>query len=552
MRKFLSVVRWLVLLGLCTAMSPRVLAQQSVPVSWQSGLSSSRPSTCNVGQGWISTDIQQLYVCVSGTWSSVGGENPPSSSSTVLAAPAQGLVQSATGQNGTDGAIPAVALVNNVAAGNMLLACEAGVVSTTPTVSVTDTLGNSWTALPAAGQSGATTPQIQCFMATAAASGADSAQFTISGTASYITVFFAEYTGVNTFDQAASAAATSSGNIATTHNNEMLVAIGTSNLPGNGVYPLMQPGAGYALRAPAVNGTSAGVSIGSLLEDGSAPTSGTYSASFNQGGYNTGNAYPLIQLLSFYSSSAPQPSFRPLAWSDLPSKPLNLNCNNFSFELGCFSMQSPLSIGDVPSRISFYTQSCNEGIFNSSNPLYSPICIEVPTIQSGDEMRLMWLAAGGNSTNCVSGWRIDGDGYFVWDGSCGLALTMPLTQIFGELRISNSQDTAEDDLLIGPSAAKTGGAVIADMYDSADTEFFKAPDLESVSNPPQFPIGATFSGGPVVLSKFTVSTLPSASTWGAGAMVIVTDATTFTVGTCTGGGSDTMIAVSNGSTWSCH
>jgi len=51
---------------------------------------------------------------------------------------------------------------------------------------------------------------------------------------------------------------------------------------------------------------------------------------------------------------------------------------------------------------------------------------------------------------------------------------------------------------------------------------------------------------------FTISGLPSASTAGAGAMVVVTDATTFTPGTCTGGGSDYMIAVSNGSTWSCH
>jgi len=53
-------------------------------------------------------------------------------------------------------------------------------------------------------------------------------------------------------------------------------------------------------------------------------------------------------------------------------------------------------------------------------------------------------------------------------------------------------------------------------------------------------------------AKYTVSTLPSASTWGAGATVLVTDAATFTVGACTGGGSDTMIAVSNGTSWSCH
>ena len=51
---------------------------------------------------------------------------------------------------------------------------------------------------------------------------------------------------------------------------------------------------------------------------------------------------------------------------------------------------------------------------------------------------------------------------------------------------------------------------------------------------------------------YTVSTLPSASSVLAGTQLEVSDATTFTPGTCTGGGSDYMIAVSNGSSWSCH
>jgi hypothetical protein len=54
------------------------------------------------------------------------------------------------------------------------------------------------------------------------------------------------------------------------------------------------------------------------------------------------------------------------------------------------------------------------------------------------------------------------------------------------------------------------------------------------------------------LAVYSVSSLPSAATLGAGTQVVVTDATTFTPGACTGGGSDTMIAVSNGSSWSCH
>jgi hypothetical protein len=32
----------------------------------------------------------------------------------------------------------------------------------------------------------------------------------------------------------------------------------------------------------------------------------------------------------------------------------------------------------------------------------------------------------------------------------------------------------------------------------------------------------------------------------------VSDATSYTAGTCTGSGSDYMIAITNGSSWSCH
>jgi hypothetical protein len=58
--------------------------------------------------------------------------------------------------------------------------------------------------------------------------------------------------------------------------------------------------------------------------------------------------------------------------------------------------------------------------------------------------------------------------------------------------------------------------------------------------------------GALRLNIYTIATLPSAATAGAGTQVTVSDATTFTPGTCTGGGSDYMIAISNGTTWSCH
>jgi hypothetical protein len=51
---------------------------------------------------------------------------------------------------------------------------------------------------------------------------------------------------------------------------------------------------------------------------------------------------------------------------------------------------------------------------------------------------------------------------------------------------------------------------------------------------------------------YTVSTLPAASGLPAGTQLVVSDAATFTPGTCTGSGSDYMIAITNGSSWSCH
>jgi hypothetical protein len=62
----------------------------------------------------------------------------------------------------------------------------------------------------------------------------------------------------------------------------------------------------------------------------------------------------------------------------------------------------------------------------------------------------------------------------------------------------------------------------------------------------------TVNAGALQSKVYTVSTLPSASSLTAGTQVTVSDSTNFTPGTCTGGGSDYMIAITNGSLWSCH
>lgn len=54
----------------------------------------------------------------------------------------------------------------------------------------------------------------------------------------------------------------------------------------------------------------------------------------------------------------------------------------------------------------------------------------------------------------------------------------------------------------------------------------------------------------ITAATYTVATLPTSPA--KGEMVIVTDAASYVAGLCTGGGSDTMIAVYNGSAWTCH
>jgi hypothetical protein len=212
------------------------------------------------------------------------------------------------------------------------------------------------------------------------------------------------------------------------------------------------------------------------------------------------------------------------------------------------SVTYPLSFpGPIPVVFNIAGGQGNQ--LNSKAPMYWIITGE----QAQDTTPMFEMQTDQTSAEpCFFSDRMDGDGFNVFYGTCSLALANPLSNFFGGVLITNNQKTANDDFDIGPSSTKTGGAVIARWQDTASTVFFLATDIESVSNPPQFPIGLSAVGGPVKLSHFTVATLPSASTWGAGAIVIVTDATTFTVGTCTGGGSDTMIAVSNGTSWTCH
>lgn len=70
MRKLL----FLLLLLFC---APVGRAQTSAPVSWQSGLAAQKPPTCQLGQGWVSTDTGAMSVCSQGAWVSSGSSSLP-------------------------------------------------------------------------------------------------------------------------------------------------------------------------------------------------------------------------------------------------------------------------------------------------------------------------------------------------------------------------------------------------------------------------------------------------------------------------------------------
>lgn len=459
------------------------------------------------------------------------GVPAPTSPSTTFLAPQQGLIQANEAPNGGSGSIPAVAMVNNVVAGDLLLACELGHINAAATIGVTDTQVNTWTALPFAGTTGAGgTSEIQCFRAIANSSGPDSMQITMSGPTVFdLNLLFAEYTGVTILDQTTSASSTASGNITTTQNNELLVTLAVTANTGVGSIPIViSAGGTQTLRFRFQNTGSSETPSAALLEDSTAKMAGTYSASFNQGGIATN---PTIQIMSFYSPAPLTSTNRPIAWSDLQQQPLNLSCSLSYVE--CFSVQynsGPVSSG-----------AFGPPIFSSSGAacFSAPAgCFYIPVINSGDDDYLWNVSTGGPSTHCSFAGRMDGDGFYVLGGvpspnlNCSLALVEPNITSFGGLVTQDNQDTTHPDLQIGPSSAKTAGAPLVNGKDSAGTTWLNVPDLQTKNNPPQFPLGIT-SGGFTATGTQTISgcslTVPLGGAWAGSFKSGITGTCTITI-----------------------
>jgi len=109
------------------------------------------------------------------------------------------------------------------------------------------------------------------------------------------------------------------------------------------------------------------------------------------------------------------------------------------------------------------------------------------------------------------------------------------------------------DLYLTPANGASGSENVFYITGNVTSLTLDGTQTPNSGTPPTTNSAMAYSIGPtgVSLLPYTVATLPAAATY-AYQEVIVTDATTYTVGTCTGGGSDTMLAVSNGTSWSCH
>jgi hypothetical protein len=141
-----------------------------------------------------------------------------------------------------------------------------------------------------------------------------------------------------------------------------------------------------------------------------------------------------------------------------------------------------------------------------------------------------------------------GTGTFTSGFNCNAtSITSGSTYPFGCLvagpRTSSGATTSMDAYFV----ARNGSAVLVPYALFSTVDGFGNAELTTNSALNVLQVGKLN-----IAATFTVATLPSAVTATAGTVVVVTDATTFTPGTCTGGGADTMLAVSNGTTWSCH
>ena len=223
-------------------------------------------------------------------------------------------------------------------------------------------------------------------------------------------------------------------------------------------------------------------------------------------------------------------------------------------------------------NVYFGTSSGGEAHYFNSTTVTNGTCTYTLTTTSmevsgspqpvGNAMR-SWLTAENNGVSCL----FCGKGHGFGSGFLGiglnqaqytaaLGLTGPFVD-FGVPFLAPTVSTGSSP----PTACGTATGCIA-LAEASTTGTPIAGQTYCRSDSTTHQILCSYNGGAeqvlgMLTGLYTVSSgsghpaLPSASTV-PNATAIVTDASTFSVGTCTGGGSDTMIAVSDGTAWSCH
>ena len=192
---------------------------------------------------------------------------------------------------------------------------------------------------------------------------------------------------------------------------------------------------------------------------------------------------------------------------------LTISCfANGGLGLPCVSLTIPSSLGDLVTSTKFYSPSDAGLPFGSQT---TPIVMNIPALTNTETARVFSLTNNGVA-NCNWGIRVDGDSNVVFDGTCGLSISNPLTQNFGGFTIINNQNTAATDLSINSAGCSTcskiAGAVTVDIYDDtpSHTHAFEIPAVVA-TNPPFFPnsVGAlsfqTLSASPALAGVLRLS-----------------------------------------------
>lgn len=136
----------------------------------------------------------------------------------------------------------------------------------------------------------------------------------------------------------------------------------------------------------------------------------------------------------------------------------------------------------------------------------------------------------------------------LYTSTSAVAVTLPDPSTLGSNFVFVASARTGSGVITFTAAA---GTFLNSSGGTATTKVMTAGETCSISSPDNTNYLARCAAAPR-LASYTVATLPSASTVGAGAQMLVTDSASVTPGSCTGGGGNAMIAVSDGTNWSCH